>query len=274
VTTSVKVGSTSEVPRRYVSSFAAPSQGRAEALGALVAYVHTWTPHAQMHPGVDFLLTTFESWRRAVGHFPRRKFDLIAVSASSAAERLMAHHTVGRLCVHLELPRHAWERERHLSRPVNRAQSTVASDLERLAKSSSQCWVLTTLDDLSAWAGHVLVLDLLHFVNPTFRHFVKHMQYDVLLKVRLRTLVIFFHFPEKHGFWAGACTLLVSGNKRCATVGLCVAARYTNIPKDRLPILSPLHLSFQVCSMCKTAQRLSVCTHVGIPLVTCCFGPD
>jgi hypothetical protein len=156
---------------------------RSEALGALVTYVHTWTPYAQLHPGVDFLLTTFESWRRAVGHFPERKFDLVAVAAASTADRLMAHRTVGRLCTHLEMPRHAWKRGMSLSTAL-----LGTSDLQRLAKNTSQCWIFTSLDDISVWAGHVLVRDLLHFVNPAFEHFVEHMGYNMLLKVRCKAM--------------------------------------------------------------------------------------
>lgn len=131
-----------------------------------------------LHPGVDFVLSTFESWRRSVGHYPGHKLDLVAVMTELVAEKLQQHATIGHIC-----------NVRKLSNNVLAgAQSAVDDETPKL-KLHSQCWLLThTSAQAREWEGFPLVHDILHVASDQFKRFTDEFRYDKVIMVRLRTV--------------------------------------------------------------------------------------
>ena len=136
---------------------------------ALVTYVHTLSGYADLHPGVDFLLTTFESWRRSVGHFPQRKLDIVAVASPAAVGHLMQHRVIARLCQQMTLARS--------NAPQLIGLETVNTTPQ------SQCWLIASEETTEAWGGFPFVLDFLHHTRMAFQSFTQHMNYTMLLQV-------------------------------------------------------------------------------------------
>lgn len=147
------------------------AQGNRAPRGALVTYIHTWRAFAKLHPGVDFLLSTFESWRRSVGHFPGRKLDLVAVTTGAVAEKLHQHATIGHLCQVQTLSSAGLVGATH-------------GDSMRV-QMSSQCWLLThTSAQVREWEGFPMVHDILHVASDKFKQFAHGMQYNNIVVVR------------------------------------------------------------------------------------------
>lgn len=147
------------------------AQGKGAPRGALVTYIHTWRSFARLHPGVDFLLSTFESWRRSVGHFPGRKFDLVAVTTELVAEKLQQHATIGHLCQVQKLS------------SANLGEAAHGETMK--IQPHSQCWLLThTSAQVREWDGFPLVHDILHVASDTFKQFAHGMRYDNIVVVR------------------------------------------------------------------------------------------
>lgn len=143
--------------------------------GALVTYVHTWRTFAMLHPGVDFVLSTFESWRRSVGHYPGRKLDLVAVMTELVAEKLQQHATVGNIC-----------NIRKLSNDVLAGAQSAVDDETAKLKLHSQCWLLThTSAQAREWDGFPLVHDILHVASERFKRFTDEFRYDKVIMVCL-----------------------------------------------------------------------------------------
>ena len=171
----------------------------------MVSYVHSWSAFATLHPGVDFLLTSFESWRRSVGHYPKRKMDMIAVASPATAAQLMQHTVTGHLCQQLSLPTrrssshpekttvngHTSDSPRGSDKAANSSSTDrwqglleTAEDGHAVVSTHSQCWVLASEETAADWSGFPFVLDLLHLTHPAFQAFVQRMQYTMLLQVR------------------------------------------------------------------------------------------
>jgi hypothetical protein len=146
--------------------------------GAVVTYIESWSEYSQKHPGVEFLLTTFESWRRSVGHYPSRKFDLVAITTELVGDYLQQHAVAGRLCQVL---------------PLSSFDKTGISTLQNqnfgvpggAIHPHSQCWILTHRRSASGqWQLFPLAHEVIHIASPHFMAFVGALSYSMLAKVR------------------------------------------------------------------------------------------
>lgn len=147
---------------------------------ALLTYVHTWRSFASLHPGVDFMLSTFESWRRSSGHYPNKKIDLVAVASERVAEKLQQHVTVGHIC-----------QVQKLSIMSSVESWHAVGDHTIRDHPYSQCWILThNSTHGQEWQGFPLVHDILHLGSDDFRHFMEEMRYGHMVVVCHR---YFFH---------------------------------------------------------------------------------
>lgn len=164
-------------PRRTAISGSVPAHLTQQSRRALVTYVHTWQAFSQLHPGVDFLLLTFESWRRSMGHFPQRKFDLVAVATPMVVEKLMDHPRIFPVCTPVDIEWSDAEFQRHV-------------------QPHSQCWLVPlAYPPPHVWFGYPFALDLLHFRLPGFQAFLRSLEYELVLKVRLLVFIL----PEASG---------------------------------------------------------------------------
>ena len=184
---------------------------------AIITYVHTWSAYMQQHPGTDFLLTTFESWRRSTGHFSQQKFDLVAVTSPAAAAAMHQHATLQRVCQDIELPSQAatasglqpTSRHRLSSNDMQTAADheqcsssfdthscrNQPGDRERrqlpelswlagaAVRAHSQCWLVSSPRAAESWHGYPFALNILHLVQPSFQAFLGQMQYTIVLQV-------------------------------------------------------------------------------------------
>lgn len=137
-----------------------------------MTYVHVWRPFAERHPGVDFLLTTFESWRRSVGHFPTATYDLIATAAEATVERMLGHETLRRLCTVVTLD------------PLGGLASPPPPPPP--LQPQSRCWLVShTLREIGEpLRDFPFALDLFQLTTPKFHALARQRRYSLLLKVR------------------------------------------------------------------------------------------
>jgi hypothetical protein len=141
---------------------------------ALVTYIHNYSKFSQLHPGVDFLLSTFESWRRSVGHYPKRKFDLVAIASEYMSEKLSLHPLSGRLCQFISFS----------SLPEEILSTNIRSVSEGSIFPHSQCWIIShTSGAHSEWYMYPLAQDIVHLATKKFMSFVSTMGYEMLAKV-------------------------------------------------------------------------------------------
>lgn len=158
------------------SAGAMPDHVSDTSTSALVTYVHNYSKFSQRHPGVAFILSTFESWRRSVGHYPKRKFDLVAITSEYVAGQLEGHAVAGRLCQVLSLA----------SLPEDSLTGGVRVLQGAHIYPHSQCWILThQVSDTIEWSTYPMAHDVVHLATKKFMSFVSTMGYEMLAKVRM-----------------------------------------------------------------------------------------
>lgn len=142
---------------------------------AMVTYVHNFSKFSKRHPGVDFLLSTFESWRRSVGHYPKRKFDLVAITSDYVAEKLQEHPVGGKLCQFITFS----------SIPESNLPKNVRAIEGGSVFPHSQCWVISHPSNTAAleWSTYPLAHEIVHLATSKFMSFVSTLGYEMLAKV-------------------------------------------------------------------------------------------
>lgn len=145
---------------------------------ALVTYIHNWSKYSTRHPGVEFLLSTFESWRRSVGHYPKRKFDLIAITSEYVAEKLEEHPVAGKVCQVIPFS------------SISEANGGPDHMNMRALKEGhiyphSQCWIISHRSNAAQeWNTYPPAHDVVHIATSKFMSFVSTLGYKMLAKVR------------------------------------------------------------------------------------------
>jgi hypothetical protein len=141
---------------------------------ALVTYIHHFSKFSERHPGVDFLLSTFESWRRSVGHYPNRKFDMVAITNEFIGSKLKEHPVSGQLCQVISFD----------SIPEESSPTFVRSLEKGHILPHSQCWIITHRSNgVLEWSTYPLAHDIVHVATRRFMSFVSTMGYEMLAKV-------------------------------------------------------------------------------------------
>lgn len=160
--------------RRVYSAGTMPADVTDTSTSALVTYIHNFSEYSQLHPGVDFLLSTFESWRRSVGHYPKRKFDLVAITNDFVAEKLQEHPLAGRICQYITFDS---------LHEVMGLENVRALDQGKIHP-FSQCWIISHLaNEHQEWSTYPLANDIVHIATKKFMTFVSTIGYQMVAKV-------------------------------------------------------------------------------------------
>jgi hypothetical protein len=141
---------------------------------ALVTYIHNFSKFSQRHPGVEFLLSTFESWRRSVGHYPKRKFDLVAIATEFVGAKLQEHPVSGKLCQVVSFD--------------SISEESLSGNIRVLEKGHifpySQCWIIThSTSGPFEWSTYPFAHDIVHLATRKFMSFASTLGYEMLAKV-------------------------------------------------------------------------------------------
>lgn len=113
-----------------------------------------------------------------MGHYPKRKFDLVAITSEFVAEKLKEHPLGGRLCQFVPFSTLANEK----------LPKTVRGLQEGRILPHSQCWILSHITSSSQeWLMYPLAQDIVHLATNKFMTFASTMGYEMLAKASTTT---------------------------------------------------------------------------------------